>query len=178
MEREITRKLLAIAAACVTLASARSAIASTVSERPFARAHQGSTCSYGAYSSVPVGLVIPSTAEPDRPGPTGNEVRDIARVFYTTGKGGSGFAGWLSTAFDGRRAFSPAGLASQLGAIPMSMTVQVADESHLPLGTWLRVLANHHSVFDPALDPLKAAEPASTYVEPCFTASWDGSPSR
>ncbi len=150
------------------------AIASTISERPFAPAHQGSTCSYGSYSSIAVGLLIPSAAEPDRPGPNGNEVRDIARVFFTTAKHNWEFAGWLTTAFDGRRAFTPAGLASQLGNIPMSISVRVADKSHLPLGAWMRVLTSHHGVFDPALKPLLMGEPAATRVEPCFTARWDG----
>jgi hypothetical protein len=176
MEREMTSKLLAIAVACVTLTATRSAIASAVSERPVAPAHQGSTCSYGAYSSVPVGAVIPSVAEPDRPGPNGNEVRDIARVFFMTAKHQWEFAGWLTTAFDGRQAFTPAGRTSLLANL-LSISVRVADKSHLPLGAWMHVLASHRGAFDPALKPLTVGEPTATNVEPCFTAPWDGTPS-
>lgn len=173
-----TRTLLAIGVAYVALAGMSLAMASTITTRPFARAQQGSVCSYWVYSSTSVGLVIPSAAEPDKPGPAGNEVRDIARVFFTTADKQTEFAGWLTTAFDGRRAFTPAGVVSQLGAFPMSMTVQFTDESHLPLGAWLRELASYHSVFDPALQQLTVGEPASTHIERCFTAPWDGSPEQ
>ncbi len=144
-----------------------------------ASARQAATCTYGAYSSIPIGLVLPSVVEPDRPGPNGNEVRNITRVLFSSRADqlpASGFAGWLTTSFDGRYAFTPAGVASQLGAIPMSVTVRPDDEHNLPLGDWLRTLSTAHGVFDPSLKPLLSGERVSTTLEPCFTAAWDGSP--
>lgn len=167
--------------AVLALIGAMPSVASATTIRPSAPARQAAICRYFAYLSTPIGLVLPSVVEPDRPGPNGNEVTNVARVFFSSRVDqlpASRFAGWLTTSFDGRYAFTPAGVASQLGASPMSLTVRPDDEHRLPLGTWLRTLATAHSVFDPSLKPLLSGERVSTTLEPCFTSAWDGSPNQ
>lgn len=140
--------------------------------------HQGASCVLGPYRSVQIGAVLPSTAEPDRAGPSGNEVNNVYRVFFITTNRPqpvSGFAGWLSTSFDRRLAFTPAGLVTPTG-VPMSVTARADDPTHLELNSWMRVLASHHSVFDQSLQILLADENVQTVVSPCFASPWQGEP--
>jgi len=71
-------------------------------------ATQGSRCTFGTYKSGSVGLSLRGI---DKPGPHGDEINAIYRVFYVVinekRSPVSGFAGFLYSSFDGSFDFVP-----------------------------------------------------------------------
>jgi hypothetical protein len=135
--------------------------------------HQGSQCFFGPFRSATIGAV--QSGAPDTPGPRGNEVYDVYRVFFVTVERAnpvSGFAGFLTMSFDGRTSFMPASLPTAEG-VQSWVFEDVVDPAHLPLGSWLRIVADHWGRHDPSLDVL-FTEPVATAVTPCFAGPWDG----
>lgn len=153
-------------------AAAASAKAAPLAPLVTAVAKAGSVCTFGSDKYGAIGL--PIAGGPDRPGVSGNEVRDIYRVFYTswTPSGPvTGFAGWLKQSFDGRTAFAPAvSLAPRLANF--SVIVSVSDANKLPLAQWVTTLARTLKVGVDVAN-LHLGD-AATAVSPCFAHPWDG----
>jgi len=160
----------ALCATILVLVAAVGAVASPLTEPP---ATQGATCSFGPYHFGAIGNVLPSVAESDRRGPRGNEVNAISRVFYALRNGHQppavGFAGWLTSSFDGRYAFTPIGSAVSVAVVAPSSL------DRLPLPTLLKPIARAGGI-DSSIRPLVSAKSSavSTAVAPCFATQWDG----
>jgi hypothetical protein len=130
----------------------------------------GSVCTFGSNRDGAIGL--PIGGGPDRPGVTGNEIRNIYRVFYTssTANGSvTGLAGWLAQSFDGQTSFRPA---DSLSIGNYSILVSVFDVNRLPLKTWVTRMVNQLKL-PVDVDSLHL-ENAATAISPCFAQPWDG----
>jgi len=144
-------------------------------------AHAGSTCTFGPYRTIGIGLVL--GAGPDKRGPAGNEVKDIQRIFFAIPATESkpltvGFAGWLTSSFDGRFAYTPAsfpGESPQTGIGGDVLVVVAAHGDRLPLQSWVTAITQRtHDAPTAALAPLLTAKSVATALSPCFAEPWDG----
>jgi hypothetical protein len=143
-------------------------------------AAQGSRCTFGTYKSGSVGLSLRGI---DKPGPHGNEINAIYRVFYVVinekGPPVSGFAGFLYSSFDGSFDFAPM-LNDPLSAKYTASVLRVDPPSSLnqiPLVAWITALAKVDNL-EPQLQLLRSAAPGSvsTAISPCFSAPVDANP--
>lgn len=137
--------------------------------------HAGNSCTFGTLRSGAIGMPNGAT---DVPGPTGNEVNQIYRVFYSSvdsaGIETSGFAGWLYASFDGKLRFSLGALPTPAASYPLeSLAVQVGNPNDLPLKAWTtRIVGNRH--LNSLARKLLGSRITSTALAPCFAEAWDG----
>jgi hypothetical protein len=126
-------------------------------------------------------------AGPDKRGPAGNEVKDIQRIFFVIPATENnpltvGFAGWLTSSFDGRFAYTPAsspGESPQTGIGGDVLVVVPVRGDRLPLRSWLTVITQRMHDAPPAgLAPLLTAKSVATALSPCFSEPWDGRSTR
>lgn len=144
-------------------------------------AHAGSYCSFGPYKMGAVGNVLPSLSEADKgSGPKSNEVNQIYRTFYayqTASGTETGFAGWLTASFDGRFAFTPAGIPTAEKQLALwSLTVPNEASSTLPVDVWVQRLGKMSGAkADPAVSALlRPGRVLQTLLVPCFAHAWSG----
>lgn len=144
--------------------------------------HPGTACHFGSYLSAPIGFPISVKSGTDIPGPHGNEVKQIYRIFYareSKGKTSANFAGWLYATLDGKYAFAIGGLATTERTAPLWLVEvtpsQVSSADHLPLSTWVRtLLAETHVVPDATMQDIMSTTSTSTAAARCFSYSWSG----
>lgn len=142
---------------------------------PTARA--GSACSFGSLQFGAIGM--PNIAATDIPGPQGNEIRQVYRVFYVAEDRGNrsvGFAGWLASSFDGRYGFATPGTPSSQDSLHLFiLQVEPTNPELLPLASWVRALvAKTRQSPSPTTDALLRARIVGTALSPCFDKPWDG----
>ncbi len=117
--------------------------------------------------------------EADIPGSHGNEVKQIYRVFVSYRAGNvlhTDFAGWLTVSFRNRDTFTPSGLATPTYQLPLfTLTVNAGDPERLPVGKWIRRVADEeHVVPDTRMQGIEYGTESTTALSPCFAHDWDG----
>ena len=145
---------------------------------PIARA--GSSCTFGPYRFSAIGVVLPyRIGEADIPGPHGNEVKQIYRVFVSYRAGNvlhTDFAGWLTVSFRNRYTFTPSGLVTSFKSLALvTLTVNPGDPERLPVGQWIsRIVYIAHVVPDARMRGIEYGTESTTALSPCFAHDWDG----
>ncbi len=173
-------KLLPAFLVAATLVSVPLRSSAGIMSLPAPRA--GSICTFGPYHYGAIGNVSPGAHLPDRPGPHGNEIRQIYRVFISYRLGTAyftGLAGFITKSFQGKYAFSPAGRPTVTFDLALWSVVisPPKDPAHLPIARWMhRIVSNttfHPKPDQRQLDIMRGTE-LETAVSPCFSHDWDG----
>lgn len=138
----------------------------------------GARCWWGPMHSSGLGVVL--DGRPDRPGPSGNEIKQIYRTFYILGdRNGTsqGLAGWVMQTFNGETWFQPVSeeVARAQGSIAIT-TFRHAD--NVPVQSWMKALSRFAPPVgftpDPQQARLIAAPHVQTLIVPCFAPMWNG----
>ena len=142
----------------------------------------GLSCTFGPYRFGAIGLVV--DGERDRPGPHGNEVKQIYRVFFVSGRRSTetvGFAGWLASTFDNKFWFasSPSMVRNRSAQAQLLLNtmllVRPGDQGSLPLAIWFRSLvAKTHYSPTTRMQRIIDGRHISTAISACFSRNWNG----
>lgn len=176
-----TFRLFAIAVATLVMSGVASAAPRT-DVLPQSRAVPvgGTGCSWGASHSVlPLGGVF--VREQDRPGRNGNEISNIAAVYYSGGDPlHKTFLGWVYRAFNGKVAYEP--LVAP-GVNPTQFFVSPPKTAAFDASAWLRQAAKFQDEsagrslryrLDPGIEKLANTSPVAVKLSWCFKSDWGG----
>ncbi len=140
------------------------------------KAIDGATaCNWENTNGGALGLVLPSSNRGDIPGPNGNEISQMFRIFALVPDKGNiettHFVGWLAESRGGEVDFAPVGVNA---TIRVDLSQVSADR--LPINQWLeRILANtrivrilHVSGGDQRIRKLAKSRYSLTAIAPCY----------
>jgi len=168
--------------ACIAVAAfcaAAIVLGGAASSAPLGKALGGLPCQFGPYEYWALGNPLMG---PDKPGKTGNEIKQIYRVFYSRSPDSPAvrrsFGGWLLATFDKRFAYAPPALPRQRDQFHLA-SVEVPppnDPRHLPLTKWVRQVAafTKTEILPQELAGLEGSPQTSTALSQCFSSDWDG----